>query len=151
MNKRFEELLEKVAQGAPMGDPMMAGGMGDPMAGMGGGDPMAAPMGGGAPPPPPSPEEAMMMAGGMGGMPMVPGAIPGMEEGVDKDQIIGDQSKAISSLADTVKTITNMHSTLGNDSDVAAENIASTLAGAGMLSGLEDEDLPPVEGELPAI
>lgn len=147
MNKRFKEIMNKVAQGAPM-DPMMGMPMGgDQMAGGMGGA-----MGGGAPvpPPAPTPEEALMMAGGMGPA-MIPGAIPEMEGGVDKDQVIADQSSAISSLADTVESLTNMHSSIGNDSDAAAENIAATLAGAGMLNGLQEEDLPPIEGEMPAI
>ncbi|MFA5375979.1 MAG: hypothetical protein WC455_09570 [Dehalococcoidia bacterium] len=150
---RFDTILTKVAQG--MVDPMMAGagdgGMGMPM------DPNMG-MPAAPPPPPPTPEEAAAMAGQdpMAGMqnPMMPGLPPelmgiGMGGGeVDqKEEIIAGQAEAITSLSESVKALTDMHATIGSEPDLAAENIAATLAGSGALTGMGEEDFPPIDAQ----
>jgi len=139
--KRFRELFVKVAQG--MADPMAGGDMGAMMP-----PEMAGAMGGGAPMPPPTPEEAAMMyaqqGGAQGAAPMV---MTSEGEGVNQDAIIASQADAISSLSDSVKPLTNMHATTGNDPVAAAENIAATMVGSGAMNGMGEEDLPPVMPE----
>lgn len=156
---RFDTILTKVAQG--MVDPMMAGGGGGGM-----GMPMDPNMGMPAapPPPPPTPEEAAAMAGQdpMAGMPgpmpgmdpmagMIPPELMGMGMGggeVDqKEEIIAGQAEAITSLSESVKALTDMHATIGSEPDLAAENIAATLAGSGALTGMGEEDFPPIDAQ----
>ena len=143
-NKRFNEIFIKVAQG--MADPMAGGDMSGMMPPeMMGGMPGSMPMGGA--PVPPTPEEAAMMFAQQGTMGAGAPVMTAEGDTVNQDAIVASQADAISSLADSVKTLTNLHASTGNDPMAAAENIAATMVGSGAMGGMTEEDLPPVMPE----
>ena len=143
---KLDELLKQAQPGMAM-DPAM---MGMDPAMMGAPPPdMSSPPPAPGPPQAPTPEELMMALGGgqMGAMPQDMMAAPPD----NKDIIIEKQVEVIDNLSDTVNKMVDMNTASGNSAEDAADNIAASLVGSGLLDGMPVEELPPVEEEPPAI